>query len=239
MNSTGFPTFILLVLFLAACGKVDDTQDQAPGTLGVPSGTYAVDKSHSYVIFSYLHQDLSYPLLRMTEVDGQLELDSAEIQNSTASIAIAVDSIRTNLDYFDKELASRKFFHADEYPYATFATHNYKALSESLGELTGFVTIRDVTRPIVFSVTLNGAMEHPALNKPVIGFSATGSLMRSDFDLDRFIPAVGDQVQIRVEAEFVLGSNPGSAAAAALAAEAVANADPSSLEIVADSGAAQ
>jgi polyisoprenoid-binding protein YceI len=222
---------------LAACGQGDQAQTSLDGALPIPSGTYAVDQSHTYVIFSYLHQDLAYPLLRATDIDGELELDVGSMEESTVSVAIAVDSIRTNLDFFDKELASRKFFHAGKYPYITFATHSYKPLSESLGELTGFVTIRDVTRPIVFSVTINGAMEHPALKQPVIGISATGSLSRSDFGLDRFTSDVGDHVDIRIEAEFLYGSDDDSAAAARLAAEAIANADPESLKIVASSGA--
>lgn len=239
MKYSVFPLFFASIFLLTACGQAENVQEEAVGGLGIPSGTYAVDKSHTYVVFSYLHQDLSYPLLRMTDIDGQLELDSTSMENSTASIAIAVDSIRTNLDYFDNELASRKFFHAEEYPHVTFATHSYKELSDSLGELTGFVTIMDVTRPLVLTVTMNGAMEHPSLEMPVVGFSATGSLKRSDFDLDRFIPAIADQVEIRIEVEFLYGSNAGSAAAAQLATEAVANADPKSLEIVAVSGAAK
>ena len=223
------------VILLVSCGKPD--QPQAEGALGIPSGTYAIDPAHTYVVFSYLHQNLSYPLLRMTDIDGELELDSDSIENSAAMIAIAVDSIRTNLDYFDDELASRKFFHAEKYPHITFATHSYKAISESLGELTGFVTVRNITRPLILAVTLNGAMQHPFLEKPVIGFSASGSLKRSDFELERFIPAVADRIEIRIEAEFLLGSNDSSAGAARLAADTIANADLASLTVVADSGA--
>ncbi len=229
----------IFAFLFVACGQSEQPQEPVDGGLGIPSGTYAVDKSHSFVIFSYLHQDLSYPLLRMTDINGELELDNDSIENSKVNIAIAVDSIRTNLDYFNDELASRKFFHAEKYPYITFSTHSYKQLSGSLGELTGFVTIRNVTKPIVLAVTINGAMEHPMMNKPVIGFSATGSLNRSDFDLDRFIPFVADRVDIRIESEFLHGSNAESAAAAQLAADAIASADPSSLEIVANSGAGQ
>jgi polyisoprenoid-binding protein YceI len=224
-------------LFLVtACGQGDQSHSPADGALPIPSGTYSVDKSHTYVVFSYLHQGLAYPLLRATDIDGELDLDVGAMERSTVSIAVATDSFQTNLDYFDKELASRKFFHAEKYPHITFATHSYKPLSDSLGELTGFVTIRDVTRPVVFSVTINGAMEHPALNKSVIGVSATGSLSRSDFGLDRFVPAVGDHIDIRIEAEFLYGSNDGSTAAAGFAAEAIANADPASLQIAASSG---
>ncbi len=227
----------VFLLLLTACGQGDQPKVQLDEGLPVPSGTYAVDKSHTYVVFSYLHQELSYPLLRVTDIDGELELDSASMENSKVNIAIAVDSIRTNLEYFDNELASRKFFHAEKYSHITFATHSYKPLNESLGELTGFVTIRGITKPIVLSVTINGAMDHPMLNKPVIGFSATGSLNRSDFELDRFIPAVADKVEVRIEAEFLHGSNTGSSAAVQLTADAIASADPASLAIVANSGA--
>ena len=101
----------LLVLF-AGCGKGQPADDG--GVLGIPSGTYSIDKSHTYVTFSYFHQGLSYPLLRAMSIDGELELDNTELDKSVVSIAVDVDSIRTNLDYFDKELASRKFFHAEK-----------------------------------------------------------------------------------------------------------------------------
>jgi polyisoprenoid-binding protein YceI len=219
----------------AGCGQGEPADDGR--VLGIPSGTYAIDKSHTYVTFSYFHQGLSYPLLRATSIDGELELDNTELDKSVVSIAVDVDSIRTNLDYFDKELASRKFFHAEKYPHITFTTHSYRPLDELSGELTGFITIREVTKPIVLSVAINGAMEHPMMNRPVIGFSASGTLRRSDFGLDRFIPMVADEVEIRIEAEFLLGSNAGSAAATQIAADAVANADPASLQVAVDSGA--
>ena len=237
MNYRNYVYLAATFLLLSACGQGEPTVDG--GLLGIPSGTYAVDKSHTSVTFSYFHQGLSYPLLRATEIDGELELDSNALEKSRTSIAVEVESIRSNLDYFDKELASRKFFHADKYPHITFATHSYTPLNESLGELIGFVTIREITKPVVLSVQINGAMQHPALNTPVIGFSASGSLKRSDFGLNRFVPMVGDQVEIRIEAEFLHGSNEGSAAAVKLATDAIANADPASLQVSADFGAEQ
>ena len=51
------------------------------------------------------------------------------------------------------------------------------------------------------------------LDIPVIGFSATGELNRSDFGLDRFIENVSDTVGFRIEIEFLQGSNESSQAA--------------------------
>ena len=228
-------SLLTILVLAAACGQGEPVDDG--GVLGIPSGTYAVDRSHTYVTFSYFHQGLSYPLLRATGIDGELELDNTELANSTVNIAVEVDSIRTNLDYFDKELASRKFFHADKYPHITFATQSFSPRNETSGELSGFITIRDITKPIVLSVVINGAMQHPMLDTPVIGFSASGSLRRSDFGLDRFVPMVADQVDISIEAEFLQGSNEGSSVAAKIAADAISNADPASLQVAADAGA--
>ncbi len=207
-------------VLLISCGGGDGTATDAPvaeGGLGVPSGIYALDKTHAYVTFSYLHQGLSYPLLRATSLDGELELDAADIENSKVHVAIEADSIRTNTPYFDRELASPKFFNAGKYPHITFTADRYESTTESTGALHGLVTIRGISKPLSLAVTINGAMVNPITKKPVVGISAQGSLQRSDFDLDRFIPAVADRVDISIEAEFAAGSSENSAAAAALA----------------------
>jgi polyisoprenoid-binding protein YceI len=87
-------------------------------------------------------------------------------------------------------------------------------ISETEGLLNGHVTIRGITEPLQLAVTLNNALVHPMLDIPVIGFSATGALARSDFGLDRFVPVISDSVVVDIEIEFLLGSNDESAAAA-------------------------
>lgn len=205
---------------LAACGGDQAAPSGADGSLGIPSGTYAVDPTHAYVTFSYLHQDLSYPLLRATAIDGELVLDATQLENSRVSIAIDADSIRTNTPHFDKELASPKFFNAAKFPHISFVSERFDLDSDNAGQLHGFVTIRGITRPLALAVQINGAMENPITKKPVIGVSATGSLRRSEFELDRFIPAVGDEVTVAIEVEFALGSTESSIAAAQVATAA-------------------
>ena len=204
----------LSALIISGCGASDTGSTSGAN---VPSGTYSIDQSHTYLTFSYLHQGLSYPLLRATSIDGELDYDSSDIANSLVNISVATDSIRTNIDHFDKELASRKFFNAAKYPHITFTTDSYAAISEAEGVLNGHVTIRGITQPLELAVTLNNALIHPMLEIPVIGFSATGSLSRSDFGLDRFVPVISDTVVFNIETEFLLGSNDGSSAAAAQA----------------------
>ena len=132
--------------------------------------------------------------------------------------------------FFDKELASPKFFNAAKFPKILFASRSYESISESEGALAGFVTIRGITKPLILAVKINGALINPITGKPVIGFSASGNLNRSDFGLDRFIPAVADRVDLKIEAEFEQGASEASTAAAGLAREANSSVNLSNLE---------
>jgi len=232
MKITRISILLVIAGFVTACSQGDEPMGQMVDEegLGVPSGVYAVDKNHTYLTFSYLHQGLSYPLLRATGINGELDLDTSAMEKSSVSIAVDVATIRSNVDYFDKELASSKFFNAAKFPKISFASNSYESISETEGALAGFITIRGITKPLILNVKINGALTHPMTGKPVIGFSASGHLNRSDFGLDRFIPAVADRVELKIEAEFELGSNEGSTAAANLAREVMSNADLAMLE---------
>lgn len=207
-------------LFVVGCGQNDSSSPVGNGD-GVPSGIYAVDRLHTYLSFSYLHQGLSYPLLRATDVMGELQFDSENLSNSKIDVSVGAASIRTNVEHFDKELASRKFFNADKYPHITFTTDRFEATSDKEGVLHGSVTIKGVTKPLELAVVFNDGFVHPVLEVPVLGFSATGSLTRSDFGLDRFVPVVSDTVELNIEIEFRHGSTDESLAAATVARDGV------------------
>ncbi len=210
---------LLAASILAACsdGGTPESPPVGDAGPGIPAGTYAVDKSHTYLTFSYLHQGLSFPLLRIGGIDGELELDPAALEKTQVSIVADAASIKTNTAFFDKELTSPKFFNAVKFPHIAYVADSYEAINESEGALSGQVTIRGITKPLILAVKINGAMVNPITSKPVIGLSASGYVQRSDFGLDRFIPAVADRVDLRIEVEFEQGSNDESTPAAQLA----------------------
>jgi len=218
---------LLAASIFAACGGGGTAESPAASGdgLGVPAGTYAIDKSHTYLTFSYLHQGLSFPLLRIGGIDGELELDPAALEKTQVSIVADAASIKTNTAFFDKELTSPKFFNAAKFPHIAYVADSYEAINDSEGALSGQVTIRGITRPLILTVKINGAMVNPLTSKPVIGLSASGYVQRSDFGLDRFIPAVADRVDLRIEVEFEQGSNDESAPAALLARSITADTD--------------
>ena len=70
--------------------------------------------------------------------------------------------------------------------------------------IRGQLTLNGVTRPVTLDAIFYGAGKVPAAmgGKENIGFTATGTLMRSQFGLTTGIPMVGDAVKLDISAAF-------------------------------------
>jgi len=102
---------------------------------------------------------------------------------------------------FDEHLRSADFFDAAKFPTATFKSTKVEAAGTNKFTVTGDLTIKDQTKPVVLDVTLNGAGDHPMMKVPAIGFDATTTVKRSDFGVGAYAPAVSDEVKIRITTE--------------------------------------
>ena len=72
-------------------------------------------------------------------------------------------------------------------------------------QVIGDLTIKGETKPATLDVIINAAKQHPTEGKPVIGFTATGKVVRSDWGLGKSAPFVSDEILLRVEAEMIQG----------------------------------
>jgi polyisoprenoid-binding protein YceI len=82
-----------------------------------------------------------------------------------------------------------------------FKSKSIEVTGEKTGKITGDFTLLGVTKEVTLDVTLNKAADHPMLKVPAVGFSATGTIKRSDFGMTTYVPAVGDEVTISIETE--------------------------------------
>ena len=69
-----------------------------------------------------------------------------------------------------------------------------------------------MTRPASFAVTVNKVGEHPMRKTPMAGFDAVGTIKRSEFGLAKMLPAVPDEVQLRISMETSVPKEPEAAA---------------------------
>ena len=207
-------TTIGAFLAITACSQAPQAEAQAEETvkkvaaaasyeaIGIPSGTYAMDKEHGYVTFSYSHMGLSNPQLRFRDIDASVTLDADNLENSSVSATINSASIDSGVDRFDDHLNSDGWFNTAAHPEISFKSTSFTRAGQMTGQMTGDMTIMGVTKPVTFDVTLLKAFDHPMKKSPYMGLEGRGTLKRSDFGLGKYVPNVGDEVTIVISGEF-------------------------------------
>jgi polyisoprenoid-binding protein YceI len=94
------------------------------------------------------------------------------------------------------------FLDTAKYPEMRFVSTKVTRTGAETFRIEGDLTLHGVTKPLTLEATLNKAAPNPFDKRPTVGFSATGSLKRSDFGIGTYIPVIGDAVQIVIDAEF-------------------------------------
>ena len=165
------------------------------------AGEYAIDGSHTNVFFRVSHLGFSGYMGRFNKIEGKVMLDPKDLSKTSLDVTIDASSIDVNHEKLEGELRGKELFDAEAFPTITFKSTKLEQKDASHGTITGDLTLRGVTKPVTLDVTLNGAGIHPMSQKPTLGFSATGMLKRSDFGVAKWLPNIGDSVQLIIETE--------------------------------------
>lgn len=169
----------------------------------VPSGKYTLDNAHGYITFTYSHLGFSNPRVGFNSFDTELNLDSSNPANSTVEVTIDASSIDSRVAEFNEHLNGADFFNTAEYPTITFKSTKVEATGGNTFDVTGDLTILGTTKPVTLAATINKAANHPMRDIPAVGVSASTKLMRSDWGLDAYVPAVSDEVELSIEVELL------------------------------------
>ena len=165
-------------------------------------GQYSLDKSHTTVLFKIQHLELSTYVGRFNTFDASLDFDPLNPEAMNLEASIDIDSLDINDPGLKDDLMGRTWFHQKSYPQAKFTTVNVEPLGNNKFTFTGNLDWRGVVKPISLVVIFHGGANNILTQKYTLGFSATGSFLRSDFGMDAYIPIVGDQINIEVFSEF-------------------------------------
>lgn len=162
---------------------------------------YAFDLPHTSISFYVNHLGVSYSTGRFTGFDGSFLFDEEKPENSSVDVTIHTNSLEMLDEKWNEHLKGPDFFNVAQFPDMTFKSVKVEKTGEKTAKLTGDLTLLGVTRPVILDVTLNGIAAHPMKGNPIIGFSVTGIIQRSEFGMTYGIPMVGDDVSLRIEVE--------------------------------------
>ena len=169
--------------------------------LDVPDGRYGLDKTHGYVTFGYSHLGFSNPEVGFNDFDVDLNLDASALEKSTFSVRINAESIDSRVEKFDNHLKGPGYFDVANHKVITFESQKISMTSANTADITGLLTIKGQSHPVTLAAVLNKAGMHPLAKIPALGVSASATLSRSQWGLDKYVPMVSDEVQLRIEIE--------------------------------------
>jgi len=164
--------------------------------------TFAVDSTHTFPRFSYNHLGYSIQMSRFDKATGTVTLDKAA---KTAAVDIVIDtkSVNTGSATFNEHIQGEDFLDTAKYPTATFKSTKVNFEGDKPASIEGNLTLKGVTKPVTLTVTSFHAMPHPMMKKDAIGANATTKVKRTDFNMGKNVPYVGDEVTIDIAFEAV------------------------------------
>jgi polyisoprenoid-binding protein YceI len=164
--------------------------------------TYELDASHSQIVFSYNHLGYSTTYGMFSGFEGEIMFDQENPANSSVTVSMPVRSMLTGWEKRFEHFMSDDFFGAAEGDMVSFTSTAIEVTGEDTAKITGDLTMNGVTKSVVLDAKLNKVEGHPMKNgQPWAGFDATTTLLRSDFGVGQFAPAVSDEVEVMISIE--------------------------------------
>jgi len=161
--------------------------------------TFSSDANHTFVRFSYNHMGFSTQESRFNNVKATVTYDAAA---KTGSVDVVIDtkSVDTGSDLFNGHIQGADYLDTAQFGSATFKSTSVKFNGDAPVSIDGNLTVKGVTKPVTLSVT---SFKHGInmLKKDAIGADATATLKRSDFNMGKAVPLVGDEVTLEVVIE--------------------------------------
>lgn len=164
---------------------------------------YQIDPEHTFSVFEYNHWGLSLQRGRFDKNTGTIELDTA---NKTGSVQFEIDtaSVSTGTALFDTSLRSPSFFDAMQFPKIAFKSNALRF--DDAGKLTGIdgdLTIKGITKPAKFELTQFNCRFIVIYLRSACGANGYTKILRSDFNVGRYVPFVSDEVTLYFSVEAI------------------------------------
>lgn len=177
-----------------------------PISVDLPAGAYEIDPHHTSVQFRIRHLDLSYFVARFDDKQGTLTLDPSDPSHSSLTASVAAASVNTGVlnaqgaRAFDQEVA--RVIGADTTARITFASTSIERTGQNTARITGDLTMNGQTHPLTLDATfLAGRAVALRGGKVGLGFTARGSISRSQWGVTQWTAFTGDTVEIIIDAE--------------------------------------
>ena len=168
---------------------------------------WTIDPTHSEVGFKVKHMMFTNVSGTFAAYDATITTEDDNFENANFEFSANIDSISTNNTDRDNHLKSADFFDADNFPKLTFKASSFTKDGDDY-EITGDLSIKEVTKPVKFPVEFSGLMKDPWGNTKA-GLNIYGKINRKDWGLNWNSALetggvlVGEEVKLNIELQLI------------------------------------
>ncbi|MBI5007115.1 MAG: polyisoprenoid-binding protein [Nitrosomonadales bacterium] len=164
--------------------------------------TYVIEPTHTLPRFEYSHFGYSVQLSRFDKTSGTITLDRAK-KSGVVDVTIDAKSVNTGVALFNEHIQAADFFDTEMFPTITYKSSKVKFDGDKVVAVEGDLTIKDISKPVTLTVVSFLCMPHPMVKKEACGATATAKVKRSDFNMSKNVPYVGDEVTLTIPVEAI------------------------------------
>jgi len=162
---------------------------------------YRFDVLHSQVSFHVSHLGFSRSEGEFHDLSGGFTFEPDNWASASCDVTIGVASIDLDDEGWNRKLLEKDWFDVAQHPSMRFRCLRVVDGNENKARIEGELSLRGVTRPVLLDVHFNRAGVHKYSLQYIAGFSATTTIKRSDFGMHKYVPEIGDEIEIRLEIE--------------------------------------
>jgi len=165
--------------------------------------TYAVDPTHTSVMFEQSHFGTSTNRGRFDKKSGTVQFDRAG-KSGKVELTIDTASINTGVPALDKHLREEDFFDAAKFPTAVFVADKFTFSGDKVSEVSGTLTLRGKTHPVTLKATRFNCYDNPFFKREVCGGDFETTILRSQWGVSYGINlGVPDATRLVIQVEAV------------------------------------
>ncbi|BCT92807.1 polyisoprenoid-binding protein [Lysobacter helvus] len=174
----------------------------APVAGRAAEATYAIDPVHTRVMFAVSHAGFSNALGTFSGSTGTLVFDPDDWESARVDVEVPLKRLDLGDAKWNAAVLARNFLDADAHPVAHFVSTRIEPIDATHATVVGNLTLRGVTREVRLDATFHQLKRHPLPPfRRTAGFSATTTFSRKLFTMTAWPSVVGDEVELRIEAE--------------------------------------
>lgn len=161
-----------------------------------------VDLDHTTVFWTVSHGGFTRVMYQFRKINSvDFAFDPGDVSKSSVKVEIEAASLDSNHPYRDNWARSEAELNVWKFRTITFESTKIEKTGDNTGVMTGNLTMHGITQPVTMKVTYNKGGKHVSGKFSLDGFSAQGTLKRSDFGLKSFTPWIGDEIEFFIQLE--------------------------------------